>query len=366
MCAGCVLSRPASREAYFDNAKFVIGCLVFIGHAFTRLDLGREFAVLEAMGASFRMPVFAFLVGYFSQGFLRSTGRARRLIAKIALAYLLFDLLYQVLDAVLGLRPFDFTPLSPYLHLWFLTAMFIWRGSAPIWWQMRHPFAVSVFVSLVAGLSELGVFTRILSMLPFFVLGLMIKREHFAYLRRPAIRVAAVFVLLAEFAVLYLVIPRFIDGKGFFRAMWNQSYARSDLIAPVGTGLRFLALFGTLVAGAAVLALISERSGWISRLGTRSLYMYVLHYALIRIATAYGWFDLLPAGPAGPLLAAAICVVLGIVLCSRPTQIVFHRLLEPPTDWLFQPRRKPTPPRPAPAVPHPTPPRDDAATPLPR
>ncbi|GAB2835135.1 acyltransferase family protein [Actinocorallia aurea] len=352
------MSRPAGREAYFDNAKFVIGCLVVVGHAFTWVDLGRWFTAFEAMGSSFRMPVFAFLVGYFSQGFLRSTGRARRLIAKIALAYLAFDLLYKILDAVLGLRPFEFSPLSPYTHLWFLTAMFVWRGSAPLWWQMRHPFPVAVFVSLVAGLSQMGIFTKILSMLPFFVLGLLVKREHFEILRRPAVRLAAVGVLVAEFAVILLVLPEFMDGREFFRGLWNRSYADAGFVAPVGTGLRFLALFGTIAVGAAVLSLIPARSGPVSRLGSRSLYMYVLHYAVIRIVLAGEWFDLVPGGPAGALLTLALCVVLGVILCSRPTQVVFRSVLEPPTDWLFK-HRAPKP-RPASAAYAPPPVPTDA------
>ncbi|MDX6742817.1 acyltransferase family protein [Actinocorallia sp. A-T 12471] len=354
------MSRPSSREAYFDNAKFIIGCLVFIGHAFTWIDLGRWFTAFEAMGSSFRMPVFAFLVGYFSQGFLRSTGRARRLIAKIALAYLIFDLLYQMLDAFLGLRPFEFSPLAPYTHLWFLTAMFLWRGSAPIWWQMKYPFAVSVFVSLVAGLSEMGIFTKILSMLPFFVLGLMIKREHFDVLRRPSVRVAAVGVLLAEFALLAALVGRF-DGRDFFRALWNRSYKVAEFGPLFGPGLRFLAIFGTIAVGASILALIPTRAGFVSRLGSRSLYMYVLHYGIIRVCLALGVFKFVPSGNLGAVITVATCVALGVVLCSRPTQLVFRNLLEPPTDWLFRARRKPTRPQtPQPAArtapkPHPIP-----------
>ncbi|MCD0451540.1 acyltransferase family protein [Actinocorallia sp. API 0066] len=349
------MSRPASREAYFDNVKFIIGFLVFAGHVFTQLKWTREFSALEAVFSSFRMPVFTFLVGYFSQGFLRSKGRARRLIAKVAIVYLIFDLLYQILDAFLGLKGFTFTPLSPYIHLWFLTAMFLWRASAPLWLQMRYPFAVSVFVSLVAGLSELGIFTRPLSMLPFFVLGLMVRREHFETLRRTPVRVAALGILAFQLVVFYLAIPKVFTGRTIFRAIWNRSYERADFPVLFGMSLRLFAIFGTIVVGAAVLSLVSDREGWISRLGSRSLYMYVLHYAFIRVGIAFGLFALFPEGNLGLTLAMVVCFLLGIVLCSKPVYLVFHKLMEPPTDWLFHPRSKAKPkPKPKPpAVPPP-------------
>lgn len=328
------------REAYFDNAKFLIGALVVAGHAFDPITLPHGFETAEIVGTAFRMPVFAFLVGHFSRGFLRSTGRARRLVAKVVIAYLLFDLLYRLLEWRLTGGAFAFNPLDPYDHLWFLVAMLVWRGTAPLWPQLRHPFAVSVFVSLTSGLVELEAFTRILSMLPFFVLGLTLERRHLAALReRPAHRIAGAAVLTAAYAAFFFLVPRYISGKGVLNNAWVASYAESGLAAPVGMGARLFFMAAALVLGAAVLALIPARAGRISVLGGRSLYMYVLHYAFIQLGRHFGWFEPLPEGWLGASLVVVLSFVLGAVLCSRPTYLLFRRLMEPPTDWLFAPRR---------------------------
>ncbi|MCD0448782.1 acyltransferase family protein [Actinocorallia sp. API 0066] len=334
----------SSREAYFDNAKFLIGGLVVMGHAIDYIDPPHAFEAFEMACAAFRMPVFAFLVGYFTQGFLRSHGRARRLVAKIAIAYLIFLLLYQILEAVLKDLPFGYNPLDPYDHLWFLTAMFVWRGVAPLWLQLRHPVAVAVFVSLAAGLVELQAFTRIVSMLPFVVLGLVVRREHLEPLRRRGVRVAAGVVLAAEFAAFLVLLPDYISGKGVLYNAFANSYAGSELSAPVGMGVRAFFVVTALVAGAAVLSLVPTREGLVSRLGGRSLYMYVLHYGVIQVAVRLGWFDLLPQGLAGALIVVVLAFALGAVLCSPPVAKVFHRLMEPPTSWLFaRPAPKPEP-----------------------
>jgi len=342
------MSKVSGREAYFDNAKFIIGALVVAGHAFDPIVLPHGFEVAELIGTAFRMPVFAFLVGYFSQGFLRSTGRARRLVAKVAIAYVLFDLLYRLLELWLTGEPFAFNPLSPYDHLWFLVAMLVWRGTAPLWPQLRHPFAVSVFISLTSGLVELEGFTRILSMLPFFVLGLTVQREHLAMVRgRASYRIAGAAVLAAAYAVFFVLVPEYIAGQGVLHHAWGASYAESGLAAPVGMGVRLFFMAAALVLGAAVLALIPERAGPLSRLGSRSLYMYVLHYAFILLGKHFGWFELLPGGWLGASLAVVLSFALGAVLCSRPTYLLFRRLMEPPTGWLFAPGRQASDRRPA-------------------
>ncbi|MDX6744000.1 hypothetical protein [Actinocorallia sp. A-T 12471] len=156
-------------------------------------------------------------------------------------------------------------------------------------------------------------------------------------------------VLAVEFVVLWFLVGEF-KVPGFLRDVWKRSYEGSGFSEPLGMGVRLAVIFGTIVVGAAVLSLISERSGVISRLGTRSLYMYVLHYGIVMFALAVGWFDLVPEGDLWTILVILLCFALGAILCSRPTQLIFHRLLEPPTDWLFKSRpnrppvKKTTPP----------------------
>ena len=86
------------------------------------------------------------------------------------------------------------TPTSPTYLCWFLIALFVWRLTTPIWNAVRHPVAIAVVVSLAAGTTVIGedlALPRVLMFLPWFVLGLRLRPEHFARLRtRTARRVA--------------------------------------------------------------------------------------------------------------------------------------------------------------------------------
>ncbi|KPC86426.1 membrane protein, partial [Streptomyces sp. NRRL F-6602] len=97
--------------------------------------------------------------------------------------------------------------LHPWYLTWFLMALFIWRLTAPLWQQVRHPFLLSTAIAALASIDpwigpDLGL-QRVLQFLPFFVLGLKMRPEHFTRLRERRVRIAAVPVLAGGALVAY-------------------------------------------------------------------------------------------------------------------------------------------------------------------
>ncbi|GAA3227933.1 acyltransferase family protein [Actinocorallia longicatena] len=335
------------RESYFDNVKFVVGCLVIIGH------LGHEisgppqtYVAVEVLFASFRMPLFVFLAGHFSRGFLRGKDRAARLFTKVMAPYLLFELAYSALEAVLDGKALVWDPMVPFDHMWFLAALLLWRAAAPLWLRFRHPVALAVFVSLVSGMADLGltVIVQTLAYLPFFVAGLVFDRRLLRWLRYPAARAVSLAGLAFLTLVFYVIVPSRFAGPGVFHEVWTNGYGPAGWSAPAGMAVRLAALATGTVVAAMVLALIPGRRSWISGLGSRSLYMYVLHYAFVMLAVRFGWYGVLPSGIPGALLLVAVAVALGAALCSRPSYMIFRWFMEPPLAWTL---RYPTAPKPS-------------------
>ena len=187
------------RDPFFDNAKFLAIVLVVIGHAWPPLrDESRFVAVADLWVYAFHMPLFILLAGYFSQRFSLGSRKARKLITSVAIPYIVFEVTWPLFGWLAGGNELDFHLLNPDYAAWFLIALFCYRLSTPVWQQVRWPLALAVAISLLSGMedlpSALGM-SRMLGFLPFFVLGLLLRPEHFAWLRQPKVRVAAVALL---------------------------------------------------------------------------------------------------------------------------------------------------------------------------
>ncbi|MFI9597013.1 hypothetical protein [Nonomuraea sp. NPDC052265] len=96
-------------------------------------------------------------------------------------------------------------------------------------------------------------------------------------------------------------------------------------------------LGGRRVKPVAVLALVPRRETWFTDLGTRTLYCYLLHGVVVLVAKEQGWLSF-PwlFGPLGALAILSSCFALTIVLCLPQTRGLFKWVLEPRLTWLYR------------------------------
>ncbi|GGZ27200.1 hypothetical protein GCM10010387_20700 [Streptomyces inusitatus] len=186
------------RDPFFDNAKYLAIVLVAVAHAWEPVMEGsRATRALYLVVYTFHMPAFIVISGYFSRSYSGRPHQVRRLLTGIALPYAVFELVYSLQRRWLDKgsdQPISL--LDPFYLTWFLAALFVWRLTAPLWRQIRRPLPVAIVIAALAavspGIGEDLNLQRVLQFLPFFVLGLVLRPEHFHLVRRREARVLAV------------------------------------------------------------------------------------------------------------------------------------------------------------------------------
>ncbi|MCX3059214.1 acyltransferase family protein [Streptomyces beihaiensis] len=323
------------RDPFFDNAKFVLIVMVVIGHNWYPL-IGDSRALKAAYMVvySFHMPAFILLSGYFSRNFEGRPDQIRKLVKSTLVPYLVFEFVYLIVMAKADGGPLRFTVTLPSYMLWFLVALFFWRLTTPVWRAFSRPVLVAVLISLAAGLTYVSddfAFTRILQFLPWFVAGLQLRREHFQWLRRKAVRGWAAAVAVLAVPVAYMLVP----GADVH---WLDMRQSADGLG-VGAVEYVLVRLGLFVVSAilvaTVLSLVPARRLWLTSLGALTMYPFLLHGMLVKLGEVLGVHD--AAAAAGPL------AIVGLTACAVCVAVL---LTTPPVRWLTRWAVEPRMPRP--------------------
>ncbi len=322
--------RPA-RDPFFDNAKFLLIVLVVIGHNwFPIISHSRTLKAAYMVVYAFHMPAFILLSGYFSRGFEARPDQVRKLIKTVLIPYFIFQVAYLWVTSATDHTPFKLDLTSPSYLCWFLLALFVWRLSTPVWRALRQPLLISVVVSICAGLMNVTLdfaLGRVLQFLPFFVLGLTMKPEHFTWLRRTPVRLWAGVVALLALPVSYLLAP----GAN---VDWLDLEFGINHFSGVGIGRYIvirLALFAvSIVLVGTVLALIPGRRLWFTALGALTMYPYLLHGMVVKVAEDLGVHGAVAQN--GPL--ACVALTIGAVALALLLTTPFVRRT---TRWAVEP-----------------------------
>ncbi len=330
------------RDPYFDNAKFMAILLVVSGHSIVDLRDVRLAHALYLFVYTFHMPVFIVITGYFSRNFTFSGGKARKLITNLGVPYVIFETAYSTYHWAVGSSAFQISLLDPYYLTWFLMALFLWRLSTPVWQQIRWPVAMAVVISMLAGMSTLPPvleMNRVFGLVPFYVLGLMLKPAHFELLKHPRARVLGALTLVAAFAFTLFVADPHMTTEWVY---WRTGNAGMHVNNLVGTGMRLGLMTGATILVGAFLALVPAHRTWFTGLGGATLYAYLLHGFFTKLMEYMGWFDAPFLHTLGGVLGTAMVgAVLATLLCTPPVRKIMHWALEPDMSWAFVPLRRP-------------------------
>ncbi|MEU6671737.1 acyltransferase family protein [Streptomyces sp. NPDC046727] len=331
--------RPGrGRDAFFDNAKYLAIVLVAMGHAWEPLK--GDSRILEGVYTvvySFHMPAFIIVSGFFSRSFDMRPDRLKRLITGVAVPYVLFETAYPLFKNLVTGSHEEISLLDPWYLTWFLVALFVWRLTTPVWKLVRWPLPLAVGLAMLASVTpnigdDLDL-QRVLQFLPYFVLGLCMKPEHFQLVRRRWVRVASVPVFAAALAVGWWAVPR-MNTAWFYHRDSAQELGAPWWCGPVMT----LAMMGcSLVLTACFFAWVPRRHMWFTALGAGTLYGYLLHGFLVKFGDYRGWFEH-PSlhRPLGEILVTLLAAAAVTVLCTRPVQRIFRFAMEPKMEWAFK------------------------------
>ncbi len=339
--------RPA-RDPWFDNAKFALVTLVVIGHTWTLLaDTGARTWLYDFL-YYWHVPAFVIVTGYLSRSFDYTHERLRALFRTVVVPYMVFELVLALFRTYVGHEDLNDIWADPHWPMWYLSALFFWRLLTPLFRRASYAAVpVAVAISLVAGIlaTDWLDLARVLGLLPFFVIGIALRKEHVEALHRRWVRIAGLVVL-----TLIFLAARFTDA--WINTEWLYYRARYDELEPhdLQAILIRAALIAIGTAGAfAFLSIVPPTRTWYTRLGGATLVVYLFHgfvvKSLLYAGITFGGHENL-----GLLVLTPFAVLLSTFLSWPPVVRVLSKAVDPIGAIISFRRRRGLPP---PGDPHP-------------
>lgn len=260
------------RIKLIDNAKGILIVLVVLGHYLEAFQGWGDqyFRVVLSVIYIFHMPAFIFLAGATAK-----QDHLRERIINIAVVLVMFHFAYVIpLTIVNGSYPVHI--IQPYWHLWFLLSLIWWMLCIPLIIGLRGALFISIGIALVGGLLPVNGYllsvSRTLTFLPFFVAGHLYGRR--------IIEALGTLPARQRWAVLWFATITFMAHQVLLDPGWlygSRTYQQlgSDYLSGAVTRSFILVISaGSVIA---FLALLTNKTSFMSTLGQNSLAVFALH-----------------------------------------------------------------------------------------
>jgi fucose 4-O-acetylase-like acetyltransferase len=167
-----------NRDAFYDNAKFILIVLVVFSHfGFEQRGNLHMHAILNLMTA-FVVPCYALISGYFSK---KITSQRKEDVFVLLIPYLILETINFLYTRITGMGEGNKYLLIPTYQNWYLLSLFFWRLLIPYFRFMKpnQGIALSIALALTVGfIPQFEAFLalyRTLYLMPFFVIGYYMK-----------------------------------------------------------------------------------------------------------------------------------------------------------------------------------------------
>lgn len=314
------------REAYFDNARLLLIFLVVFGHMLQPFtDNSRELDALYMWIYTFHMPAFIFLAGYFAKG-SGNLDYIMNLAKKLLVPYLIFQFIYSAYYFFIGKNGWQTGIFYPHWSLWFLFSLFSWH--LLLIWFKKFPALLGVSLSIIIGLligyyGNIGhtfSLSRTFVLFPFFLLGFWTTKRQVMFLKRREVKIAAVFAMVSIAIAIYIA-PNFNSGW----LLGSKSYDALGLPEYGGVARLFVYVTSFIMA-MSILAWVSTKKNFMTHLGTRTLYVYLLHGFFIQFFREANLFNV--QNIVDLIGIAILSAVIVIVLSSKPVLGIWQPFIE--------------------------------------
>ncbi|WP_040208714.1 acyltransferase family protein [Neobacillus jeddahensis] len=321
------MNTTSKRSKFFDNAKFILIFLVVFGHMISPLkeDNGILFTLYTVIFL-FHMPAFILISGYFAKGY-KKKGYFLKSTKKILIPYFIFQIIYSIYYYLIGQEErlaFDF--LHPHWSLWFLLSLFFWNLLLYVFARLGWPgFAAAVIIGIAIGyVNHVGSFlslSRTIVFFPYFLLGYLLNGNQLKRLIRAkfSFPLGIVIIMLTWFllgytfpkdAVPWLLADTSYESMGGME--WTDGFIRA-----LQYGLTLIVVFGFL-------SLIPSTQYKLTKIGERTLYVYLFHGFIIKSLQAIIPEESLVFISGNYLLLMSIsliiCLILGSYMIKKYTQ----------------------------------------------
>lgn len=327
--------KSAKRNYLFDNFRAILIFLVVLGHMIT--DQLHNTIVIDTMYYFiflFHMHAFIFISGYFSKNVMKSRDTA---VQSFLVPYVILNTAFWLQDKITHADTAGpFRIFVTEWGLWFLLAMFVWKLFLKDLIRIRYILPISFIVGIMSGLSE--EFTmkmslaRILSFLPFFLLGYFCNAAHINWLRKIPKRVTA-FTLVVFIAISYLSVKYEIIKKEFLYMRKPFSTIDEEILNSIL--IRSFVYIAAIIITICFINLLSSRKSWLSIIGRNSITIYIIHLFLVPYLRKLSW----PWDETIYYSIYAIVIALSITyLFSRPIVLkIYNKIMNKITYLIMKP-----------------------------
>jgi len=332
------------KDIKLNNIKGILILLVIFGHFLSSFQ--KDFKGIYLFIYSFHMPLFVLLSGYFAK---------RVKISKIINFLLILAIFQPLYKAFLYLikeeKRFRLEPDVPYYHLWYLFASVIWyliamginRRNLKKWQKIIIIvlfFAIGITARYIAAPFEGFIhskgfrfkgtsfsYMRIMTFLPYFFIGLFLTRDDmiklYSCLKR--YKFVNIILLIGMFVCVKFLNPVNADvifkGKNGVAKMKGSQYGKLVYII-AGYVISLLMCF-------ILLNLVSDRKSIFTRIGERTLPIYLFHVFIVKIIKRSHLLKGIDTYILLPLLIALsfiIALILGSDLFAKLTYYLWNPL----------------------------------------
>ena len=305
------------RNAYFDNAKMFLIFFVVFGHMIQPYVEGSQaIGTFYTWLYTFHMPAFIFLAGFYAKG-RSSLDFIMNLAKKLLIPYLIFQAIYTIYYFYIGKAGWLTDSIFyPHWSLWFLISLFSWHMLL-IGYKKIHPaiaLTLAVTLGIIVGyfdpIGHMFSLSRTFVFFPFFLLGHFASMNQLMILKQNRMKVLSV-VTMSIIAVAIYFLPDINSGW----LLASKSYSTLGM-ETYGSIARISVYLTAFVMAASFLAWVPQRRFAFTKIGERTLYVYLLHGFIVQLFRNY---DILSLDHFGHWIGFVILSAIIVILLSTNT-----------------------------------------------
>lgn len=327
------------REVFFDNAKFILIILVVFGHSIeTLVPVNPVYRTTFMLLYTFTMPLFIFISGYFAKS---RSNLEYKIITRLLVPYLIFQIIFtKIFGYLVPLGIFAIDPFRPYRHLWYLYSLIIWYVALPYINKLKYPLTVSIVLAILVGCivgleNDMGI-SRTVTFLPFFLAGYYSQRSLIDRIKKMIPGYLALFIFVAVFIAYWFLGKYFATNIFYFTNSYQKDF-ESNLIGIVA---RIILLATAALLSISFIKLMPSKKTAFSHLGSRTMYVYILHLVVFEVSEHYNLFFRFFEDRFSIMSLFLFSFLLTLFLSSNFIKWIFSPFIEPKLVFLFNQKKK--------------------------
>jgi len=268
----------------------------------------------------FHMPMFVFVSGYFAKAELTAK-EIIKIVNSVCIPYIIFQLIQWTISGDIS-NIENYNILNPGWTLWYLQCLLFWRLLTPFLIKIPFILPISFCFAIACGfIKQIGIelsLSKTIVFLPFFLLGFFFREKRYGIKKIFSHKVLSVLLIVLFFCL--SVKFRWIDKAVLLN---NSSYYSQDNIYEAVL-FRFFYLIIAFFLGFTVLSLIPDKNHFFSKVGARTLTIYLTHPLLFIGLQKIGFYDYFSGGNLAFLL-----VPIGIIVTFLLATDIIEKIMNP-------------------------------------